>query len=101
MLKVFLFLFTSLSLSLSLPLSLPSLSFSPSTSYPLEIEVVTGASSHHRTVPILGIHQTPNTTAGRITMAAGQVPADHLTSGRIAVYGDSNCIDSAHLQSGK
>ena len=96
MLKVFLFLFTSLSLSLSLPsLSLHLLSFLT------EIEVVTGASSHHRTVPILGIHQTPNTTAGRITMAAGQVPADHLTSGRIAVYGDSNCIDSAHLQSGK
>ena len=23
-----------------------------------------------------------------------------VTGGRVAVYGDSNCIDSAHLQSG-
>ena len=66
----------------------------------IEIEVVTGASSHHRTVPILGIHQTLNTTASKSTLVNGQVPMDPIASGRVAVYGDSNCIDSAHLQSG-
>ncbi|XP_003382470.1 PREDICTED: membrane-bound transcription factor site-1 protease-like [Amphimedon queenslandica] len=64
-----------------------------------KIEVVTGASSHHRSVPILGIHQTLNVTASKPALVNGQVPTDPIASGRVAVYGDSNCIDSAHLQS--
>ena len=33
-------------------------------------------------VPILGLYQTPG------------------GGGRIAIYGDSNCLDSAHMQKG-
>jgi membrane-bound transcription factor site-1 protease len=106
-----------------------------------KMEVVTGVSSHHRAVPILGLHQTSSsskgssatgskdatveattgskdtatgskdtttagskdatagskdTTAGSKDTAAG---SSHSSGGRVAVFGDSNCIDSAHLQS--
>ena len=45
-------------------------------------EVVTGGSSVLQNVPILGLYQTPG------------------GGGRIAIYGDSNCLDSAHMQKG-
>ena len=44
-------------------------------------EVVTGSSSVVPNVPILGLSATP--TEG---------------GGRVIVYGDSNCLDSAHMQ---
>ena len=47
-------------------------------------EVLKGESKTVDTVPILGIHQT---TAGS-------------ESGRIALYGDSNCLDNSHMQKG-
>lgn len=52
------------------------------------MEVVTGTSSHHRSVPVLGLYQT------------GKTGNTGSSSGRIIVYGDSNCVDSAHLQFG-
>ena len=60
------------------------------------MEVVTGTSSHHRSVPVLGLHQTVGSSTAGTDTAAG---SDN-TGGRIVVYGDSNCIDSAHLQFG-
>ena len=47
-------------------------------------EVLKGESKTVDTVPILGIHQT----------SAGS------DSGRIALYGDSNCLDNSHMQKG-
>lgn len=44
-------------------------------------EAVTGSSTVIKNVPILGLYQTPSSNGGRIV-----------------VYGDSNCLDSAHLQ---
>ena len=44
-------------------------------------EVVTGGSTLLHDVPVLGFYQTPSEGGGRIV-----------------VYGDSNCLDSAHLQ---
>jgi membrane-bound transcription factor site-1 protease len=43
-------------------------------------EVVNGGTTELQDVPILGLYQTPN------------------DGGKIAVYGDSNCLDSAHMQ---
>ncbi|CAI8016901.1 Membrane-bound transcription factor site-1 protease [Geodia barretti] len=42
-------------------------------------EVVNGGTTELQDVPILGLYQTPN------------------DGGKIAVYGDSNCLDSAHM----
>ena len=42
---------------------------------------MTGSSTVIKNVPILGLYQTPIKNGGRIV-----------------VYGDSNCLDSAHLQ---
>ena len=47
-------------------------------------EVCTGNSVTVHDVPVLAFYQTP-----------GQ------GSGRIVVFGDSNCLDSAHLQKGE
>ena len=43
-------------------------------------EVMTGSSAVINNVPILGLYDTPE------------------GGGRIVVYGDSNCLDSAHMQ---
>ena len=48
---------------------------------PAGSEVVTGGSTVLHSVPVLGFHQTP-----------------FEDGGRVVVYGDSNCLDSAHLQ---
>jgi membrane-bound transcription factor site-1 protease len=47
-------------------------------------EVVEGTSSKERSIPILGFHSP--------------VKEANSQMGRIALYGDSNCLDSAHLQ---
>ena len=46
-------------------------------------EVVTGSSSVMTNVPVLGLYSTPGDEGGRVV-----------------VYGDSNCLDSAHMQRG-
>ena len=44
-------------------------------------EVITGSSTVINNVPILGLYDTPSARGGRVV-----------------VYGDSNCLDSAHMQ---
>lgn len=46
-------------------------------------EVVTGETKTEEDVAILGLHQVPG-----------------LQSGRIVLYGDSNCLDNAHMEKG-
>ncbi|GFV43245.1 hypothetical protein TNCV_2049261 [Trichonephila clavipes] len=46
------------------------------------MEVLKGQADKVEKVPILGLHQTSH----------------HPSAGRIAVYGDSNCLDTAHMQ---
>lgn len=43
--------------------------------------MITGSSSVINNIPILGLYETPEEGGGRIV-----------------VYGDSNCLDSAHMQ---
>ena len=47
--------------------------------------MIKGESKSVDTVPILGLYQT---TANK-------------NSGRLALYGDSNCLDNSHMQKGK
>lgn len=49
----------------------------------LGAEVISGSSVVVSDVPILGFYQTPQQSGGRIV-----------------VFGDSNCLDSAHLHRG-
>ena len=53
-------------------------------------EVITGSSVSAAEVPILGLHQVRN------MMESGV----EISGGRIALYGDSNCLDNSHLQKG-
>lgn len=46
-------------------------------------EVIRGNSMTLQNVPILGFYQTPSESGGRVV-----------------VFGDSNCLDSAHLHRG-
>ncbi|XP_071040953.1 membrane-bound transcription factor site-1 protease isoform X2 [Parasteatoda tepidariorum] len=46
------------------------------------MEVLKGQADRIEKVPVLGLHQTSH----------------HANSGRIVVYGDSNCLDTAHMQ---
>lgn len=46
-------------------------------------EVVTGETKTEEDVPVLGLYQVPGPS-----------------SGRIVLYGDSNCLDSAHMEKG-
>ena len=46
-------------------------------------EVVTGETKTEEDVAILGLYQVPG-----------------LQSGRIVLYGDSNCLDNAHMEKG-
>ena len=48
-------------------------------------EVIKGEREVAKDVPILGLYQT--------TVKHG--------SGRVALYGDSNCLDNSHMQKGK
>jgi hypothetical protein len=53
--------------------------------------VITGKTVDVPGVPILGLHQVqPSSEAGA-----------EISGGRIAVYGDSNCLDNSHLQKGE
>ena len=54
---------------------------SPTLNVHVGSEVVTGSSSIISNVPVLGLHSTPGEEGGRVV-----------------VYGDSNCLDSAHMQ---
>lgn len=56
-------------------------------------EVDSGVSVSASNVPILGIYQA-HTVAAREGNAT-------VSSGRIALYGDSNCLDGSHMQKGK
>ena len=63
----------------------------------------TGTNSIHRTVPVLGLHKTNKGKYNSVEYVYSSLSLSlSLTSGggHIVVYGDSNCIDSAHLQSG-
>ena len=51
-------------------------------------EVIKGESLKMKGIPILGLHQ-PNPSSDK-----------GLESGRIVLYGDSNCLDNSHLQKG-
>lgn len=55
-------------------------------------EVDSGVSVSAANVPVLGIYQTQT-----------PVREDNTTvpSGRIVLYGDSNCIDGSHMQKGR
>ena len=46
-------------------------------------EVVTGETKTEEDVPVLGLYQVPGPS-----------------SGRIVLYGDSNCLDNAHMEKG-
>ena len=48
---------------------------------PTGTEVLTGSSKLIHDVPILGLYQSP-----------------HPTGGRIAIFGDSNCLDNSHMR---
>ena len=48
------------------------------------MEVLKGQADRVDKVPILGLYQT----------------SQDSSSGRIVVYGDSNCLDTAHMQKG-
>jgi len=47
-------------------------------------EVVSGKTREVADVPILGLHQTPG-----------------VGGGRVALYGDSNCLDNSHMKKGE
>ena len=68
-------------------------------------EVVHGSSTVLSDVPVLGLYQTPGGGEGALI---GDHPCScspaHLpppAGGKLVVYGDSNCLDSAHMQRGK
>ena len=58
-----------------------SLTYTHTHNVLLGSEVVTGSSSVMTNVPVLGLYSTPDDGGGRIV-----------------IYGDSNCLDSAHMQ---
>ena len=53
-------------------------------------EVIMGSSLAAARVPILGLHQV------RSMSESGA----EVIGGRVALYGDSNCLDNSHLQKG-
>jgi len=53
-------------------------------------EVMTGSSIAATQVPILGLHQVQNVLESGV----------EVNGGRVALYGDSNCLDNSHLQKG-
>jgi len=53
-------------------------------------EVITGNTAAATQVPILGLHQV------RTVLESGA----EVSGGRVALYGDSNCLDNSHLQKG-
>ena len=57
-------------------------------------EVIKGETRLAKDVAVLGLYQTESGKG-----AGESVPLKH--GGRIAVYGDSNCLDNSHLQKGK
>lgn len=52
-------------------------------------EVIKGVMVEAKDVPVLGLYQTKGTNNTGIK------------PGRIALYGDSNCLDNSHLQKGE
>jgi len=54
-------------------------------------EVMTGSSIAATQVPILGLHQVQNVLESGV----------EVNGGRVALYGDSNCLDNSHLQKGR
>ena len=64
--------------------------------------MVTGGTTQLHDVPILGIYQTANEGIYTVYMYNVVVClcTHPFSGGRIAVYGDSNCLDSAHMQRG-
>ena len=62
----------------------PPLSWLPDEWHSTGAEVISGSSATMQDVPILGFYQTPQDSGGRIV-----------------VFGDSNCLDSAHLHTGR
>lgn len=63
------------------------------------IEVKTGTTTVHHTVPVLGLHQV-NQGNRWFHFYLSNLYCIYISGGRLVVYGDSNCIDSAHIQSG-
>jgi len=55
-------------------------------------EVIEGVTERQKPVPVLGLYLPPSKTSSSSSESSSR--------GRIAVYGDSNCLDSAHLQKG-
>ena len=53
-------------------------------------EVITGNTLAAAKVPILGLHQVRNMLETGV----------EVNGGRVALYGDSNCLDNSHLQKG-
>jgi len=53
-------------------------------------EVITGNSAAAAQVPILGLYQVRNMVDSGV----------EVSGGRVALYGDSNCLDNSHLQKG-
>ncbi len=53
-------------------------------------EVVKGESVTVTNVPVLGLYQTKTLNN-----------SESMASGRIVLYGDSNCLDNSHLQKGR
>jgi len=53
-------------------------------------EVITGNTLAAAQVPVLGLHQVKNMLESGV----------EVTGGRVALYGDSNCLDNSHLQKG-
>jgi len=53
-------------------------------------EVITGNTLAAAQVPILGLHHVRNVLDSGI----------EVNGGRVALYGDSNCLDNSHLQKG-
>jgi len=53
-------------------------------------EVITGNTLAAAQVPILGLHQVRNMLETGV----------EVSGGRVALYGDSNCLDNSHLQKG-
>ena len=53
-------------------------------------EVIMGSTLAAPRVPILGLHQV------RSMLDSGV----EVSGGRVALYGDSNCLDNSHLQKG-
>ena len=54
-------------------------------------EVITGNTLAAAHVPILGLHHVRNVLDSGVEVAGG----------RVALYGDSNCLDNSHLQKGR